>query len=383
MKILLVNDFPLDSFGGGEIHVRQLKRLLEEKGHEVVFYCPERKYSLFWKILNFPERKRIHSIVRKGSFDVVHVHSVSRNLSPLFLVGLPCRRVVMTIHSYCYCALGWGVDSSNRPLYGFGLGSILRCKNQYSGLRRIAYNVSRAVVFGLHRHIITRCVHVLVCPSKDLTRNMRAISRKLAAHVPHLNDDPSPALLANTKDPCLFLFVGRLSAEKGVDVALKALEYLVYAKGFQHIKLRIVGDGPAVDSLRLMTRQLHLEEHVEFTGKVEHSLLKMHYQSAVALLVPSLWLEAFGLINMEAMRNGTPVIGSQIGGIPDIVKHGRTGFLFSPGDHENLAKCMERLYGRVAISKKLGRQGRDFARMNFSKELCYRRLLSVYGVLRD
>ncbi len=92
---------------------------------------------------------------------------------------------------------------------------------------------------------------------------------------------------------------------------------------------------------------------MQFLGPRRH--VEAFMQASDCLICPSVWAEAVGLVNLEAMASGLPVIASRIGGIPEYVEDGRTGFLFAPGDHRELVGCLNRLLsdqpGRQAMSQ--------------------------------
>ena len=113
-------------------------------------------------------------------------------------------------------------------------------------------------------------------------------------------------------------------------------------------------------------------------GRIDNNKLYKYYQESIAVLVPSIWLEAFGRINIEAMKNKTPVIASNIGGIPDIVEHGKNGYLFKTGDYKEMSKYMKKLYKNVELSKQLGENGFKKVKKEFGEEKYYSNLLKIY-----
>ncbi|MCQ1535092.1 glycosyltransferase family 4 protein [Methanosarcina sp. KYL-1] len=133
------------------------------------------------------------------------------------------------------------------------------------------------------------------------------------------------------------LSVGRLVESKGVDVLILAMKEVVIK--FPDVKLFIVGDGPERNKLETLVENLNLNENVVFVGSVEHSLLPSLYASSDIFVLPSQNIggivEGLGVVLLEAMACGTPVIGSDIGGIKDIIIDGYNGFLVpekSPGE---------------------------------------------------
>jgi glycosyltransferase involved in cell wall biosynthesis len=155
------------------------------------------------------------------------------------------------------------------------------------------------------------------------------------------------------------LVVANLIAEKGVDVALRALALTPAA-----VVLWVVGGGVEADNLQALSHKLGVAERVRFFG--QQTLVEPFMQAADCLLCPSLWAEAAGLVNLEALSSGLPVLASRIGGIPEYVEDGKTGLLFPPANHEALAALMCRLAGHPAECRRLSAQARASAVERFS-----------------
>jgi glycosyltransferase involved in cell wall biosynthesis len=128
-----------------------------------------------------------------------------------------------------------------------------------------------------------------------------------------------------------FLYLGRLSAEKGVEILLRAWRPDLG-------RLVIAGDGPEGARLRALAG-----EAVEFLGAVPPERARELVAEARALLVPSLWYEAFPRVIVEAYASGVPVVASRIGALPEVVEEGVTGLLAEPGDPASWAEALSRL----------------------------------------
>lgn len=167
----------------------------------------------------------------------------------------------------------------------------------------------------------------------------------------------------------VLLFVAHVIKVKGGDVALRALAELP-----EEVELWIVGDGADQSRLRDLCKDLRLVDRVKFLGNQRN--VEPYMQAADCFVCPSLWGEATGLVNLEALASGLPVIASAIGGIPEFVDDERTGLLFPPGDHHQLAEKV-RLLGDPALYEQLSRAARTTAVERFSIE---RRLSEYVGV---
>ncbi len=157
--------------------------------------------------------------------------------------------------------------------------------------------------------------------------------------------------------PFRLLYVGRLSPEKGVGDLLRAVDYLHHEGG---ITLTVVGDGVCYEELKRLDR----ENAVFFLGRVPWgSELFMIMQQHDVLVLPS-YTEGLGLVLIEAMSQGTPVIGSRVGGIPELIADEETGLLVPPGDHRALAAAIRRLTSDSALYTKLSAAGLQVASEN-------------------
>lgn len=159
---------------------------------------------------------------------------------------------------------------------------------------------------------------------------------------------PSPDWPA---DDGYILFVGRLVEQKGVEYLLRAFSY-VHQK-FPEVRLKIIGHGEFAEWLERLSANLTLSSHVEFLKWVPHEQLASLYQRARLVVVPSVF-EPFGMVALEAMACKRPVVASRIGGLKEIVQHGKTGFLVHPKDHLDLAQWMMTLLADADLRKTMG-----------------------------
>jgi D-inositol-3-phosphate glycosyltransferase len=165
----------------------------------------------------------------------------------------------------------------------------------------------------------------------------------------------------------MILFVGRIDPVKGLDTLVRAMARVVEAdpRWRENACLCVVGgdrtDDPAlvnaemarIDALRA---ELGLSDIVTFLGPQSQESLVNYYNAAEVVVVPSRY-ESFGLVALEAMACGTPVIASDVGGLSTLVRHGRTGFLVPDGDPEALAARLLSLLENAGLRAILGEHG--------------------------
>jgi glycosyltransferase involved in cell wall biosynthesis len=168
-----------------------------------------------------------------------------------------------------------------------------------------------------------------------------------------------------------FVYLGRLVPEKGVATLIRAA-----AKA--GVRLRIIGTGPEEAAMRQLAAELGGE--VEFTGYLAGSALLAAVSSARAVVVPSEWYENAPISVMEASALGRVVIGANIGGIPELIRSGETGFVFTSGSVDSLVDVLTRVRGLAASSlRHIGAAGREWMRAEFSPEAYRNRMMDLYG----
>ena len=184
------------------------------------------------------------------------------------------------------------------------------------------------------------------------------------------------------------LFVGRLTPHKGVDVLIRALP--------DGAELTVVGSEGHDRELPernypALLRSLAAGRRVTFLGAVDDDDLPRLYRSAAVLVLPSVARtcygrqiavsELLGLVALEAMASGTPVIASRIGGLPEVVVDGVTGYLVEPGDESALRDRLRELLSDPQTAARMGRNARDRVVEEFTWDRCAERCLAAYGAL--
>ncbi len=177
------------------------------------------------------------------------------------------------------------------------------------------------------------------------------------------------------------LFVGRLASNKGLLPLLEAFAPL--ARDDPAATLLLVGaDGGMRAAVEARRRALGLHNRVRILGHLaDDALLADAYRGARLVVLPSDY-EAFGLVLLEALAQGTPVVASRVGGIPEFVEDGRAGLLVPPGDVPALAAALRRLWDDPALARRLGAFGRDEVVPRYSWEQVVDRLVDVYHEVR-
>ena len=172
-----------------------------------------------------------------------------------------------------------------------------------------------------------------------------------------------------------FLFLGRLSPEKGITELIQAMSLMRNADA----RLVLVGNhtGGDMETWHGKVRELGLEQRVEFRGFQTGEALRQTIREAIAVVMPVLWYENLPNAVLEAFAYGKPVIASDIGSMPELVEHGKTGLLCAPGDPRSIADALDVLADDPQEAERMGRAARARCEADFDPENYYRRMIAM------
>ncbi|MDE6802901.1 MAG: glycosyltransferase family 4 protein, partial [Muribaculaceae bacterium] len=334
---------------------------------------------------HFEAARKLDRLLRDERPDLAHVHLIWGQLTPSILRVLRRHKVpvVLTAHDYRIVC----------PAYAFrnGRGEICEKCHGTNFWHCIGGNCCRgskplSAMMAAEQYFRNTFFH----PAKmldgiiyvsDFCRN------KHEQYMPRLRELPAmrlynmamnilPEPAPRAAEP-FYLFLGRLSQEKGIETIIDAFSRMPY------LRVKIAGRGPLEAELKKKAESLGLA-NVEFLGFKSGAELQQLTAEAKALILPSRWYENNPMTVIEAYSAGTPAIGAEIGGIPEIVVDGRTGFRFESGDPDSLVEALNKMetldpeeYGRMQHA------ALDFARENFSLDQYYQRLIGFYQRVID
>jgi glycosyltransferase involved in cell wall biosynthesis len=414
LRILLVTDFYWPYLGGVEQHVRSLAHSLVRRGHHVTVATLAGKdlaadeddngvrirrlrsasQRMPW-LFSSPERPwappvpdpaitwQLRRLIVEDPPDIVHGHDwLARSFLPLrrWSQRRFGTRFVSSLHYYTIsCAKKnlmrterAGGDLIQTPCNGPGIAKCLACASRHYGAATGVVTTTANIVGALGER---RGARTIVAVSEAVARgNCLAPDGRRVVVVPNfLSADEAPrsetdALKAKLPDGDFILFVGDLRPMKGLDVLLEA-----YAQLGVSIPLVLIGkswpDTPTV-----------LPEGVIVHDRWPNAAVIEAFRRSAIAVVPSVWAEPFGIVVIEAMAGGTPVVGSDVGGIPEIIQHGVSGLLVPPGDARALREALSGLIADPARRRAMGeaarRRSQDFAAATVvpSLETVYRQL---------
>ena len=191
-----------------------------------------------------------------------------------------------------------------------------------------------------------------------------------------------PLKVNRDKNTFQILAVGYLIERKGFEYLIKAMEHVL--EKHENVKLKIVGSGPLEGKLKVLIKDLELKKNVEILKNVSDKGLLTLYNSSDIFVLPSVVdsqgnTEGLGVVLLEAMACGLPVIGSDVGGIPDIIEDGVTGFLVQEKDVVELSKKLINLVEDEKFRNKIALQGYESVQDNFAWEVVVKKYINLYN----
>lgn len=404
MKICLVNTYHYRR-GGDSTYTFDLADMLRAHGHEVVHFamkhrynveCPEEEFFVDYvdyreifesagpvarlraflrSVYSFEARNKFAALLDKTGPDIIHMQNFRRHLT-FSILGPALARdipIVFTAHDYdpvCPNSLfftgGEICEACGGKHYFRALPR--RCKQgSFAGTAAVvleSYFVRSMRYFHRVKRIITPSAFAR---EKFIECGLDGEKIKVIH-----NFIDTGSFVPSYGGGDYVIFFGRLVAEKGIDVLIEA------AAKTTDIKVLIAGEGPQRDYLEARRAEVGAA-NVEFLGYVDREDLLPLIQGSMFVVVPSIWYENFPYNVLESLALGKPVIGSRIGGIPETVEDGRTGFLVEPRDAETLARRMTLLAGDPALRENLGRNARARVEKEFSAGIHYDKLIALYN----
>lgn len=310
--------------------------------------------------------------------EVVHQHGISRQLSPSVLerahqLGIP---TVLTLHDYSLRCPAGTLSRTLAPecralsCAGHRYDRAVRFSCVHGSRAASAIAATELLVARALRRY-ERSVDLFLVPSHYVATRM--IESGLTADRVRLVPNAIEASPEEVTAPgSQILAYGRLVDVKGFDLAIAA------ARAMPAQKFVIAGEGPERGNLEAAAQGL---ANVEFTGLVSMEEIPALIRKSLAVLVPSIWPEPFGMVVLESWREGRAVIVTRRGALPEIVDHGRTGIVIEPGDALAAASAIQSLVDEPESAVRLGANGRREAETAYSMQAHLERLESTYREL--
>ena len=421
MKILLVNKFHYRK-GGAETYYLTVGSELERMGHEVAYFsmkhpnnlpCKWDRYFVIQREYNdvknplsavrdgialiySPEAKRnFQALCEEFRPDVVHLNNVHRQIT-LSILDAPYLKehhvpVFYTAHDYVTICPGYLMLDGEGRVCDACLedGKYRHCIENRCVKGSRAKSALAALEASFNRaHRSSERIDRVIAPSSFM-RSKLIEGGWPEGKVVALQNFADDAILARAsgvagdvtdRESPYLLFFGRLSAEKGVDVLLRAFDAAAPSLP-RDMRLIVVGDGPDATEFRELAASLDSASRIEFAGYQTGDALQTYVERASLAIASSRWRENMPYSIVEAFAAGTPVVGTRIGGIPELVADGVTGFACEPGDVATMADAMVRgaeTFLDAPVYVRMQESCRAYVRENCSRDKFMDQLVELY-----
>ena len=358
--------------------------VLSQYGHKVSSYVENNqkiarlpKVSVALRTLWSQESyRKVKRLLSQDEYDLIHVQNFFPLVSPSVYYAAQERNVpiVQAVRNYRFLC-------PNGQLYRDGHVCEI-CLKKSAKTAAIHYNCYRdsraasataASMLWLHDNLHSwQKVGKFISVSEFVKKKMIEggfPAEKISVKPNFVYPDPGLSIIKDN----YIVYVGRLQPEKGIHTLLATLPKLP-----RSIRVKVIGEGPLASDVIACAKKYNLE----YLGKLSLTDTYDVIGRAMALVIPSVWHEPFGRVVVEAYAKGTAVIGSRMGGIPELIDDGYTGYTFEAGSNEDLAEKIISVMDNKERAIEMGLQGRTkFLRM-YTPESNYSMLMDIYGQIK-
>lgn len=393
MKVLLIHNFYQSSSPSGEGVVFQNElKILEKNGIDVIKYTRHndeiQKFGIYdklglpfkniWSIETYREIKKL---IKKEKPDIAHFHNIWYLISPSAYyackdAGVP---IVQTLHNFrIFCANGLLLRN----------GKVCEACLNRAPWRSVLYGCYRGSHLCSIPIAMTEWTHQIVGTWKNVVNTYIALTnfsknKFIQAGLKQDKIYVKPNFLTNPPEPDYSnngyaIFIGRLSKEKGIDILIEAFKRLSIS-----LKLIIVGSGLLKNKLE-KTVKLENLSNIQFVCSIKHEQCIELLKKSSFLIMPSVCYEGFPVVICESFACGKPVIASNLGAMAELVEDGKTGFLFEPGNPEDLALKIKWMMENEDVCIEMGKNARKVFEEKYTGEKNFYISLKIYqNTLRE
>jgi len=327
------------------------------KVHRVLIELGHPNFITWTLIFNHFMEKKVAALGREVNFDVIHIHDWLTAPAGIASKHFLNKPLIATVHS---TEIGRSQGLHNPDSF---LIDGIEWWMTYEAKQVIV--CSNSVKSELENHFHLPPEKITVIPNGvdifnfDLNVNREDVKRRYGVR----------------PDERIILFVGRLVPQKGVDTLIRAVPHII--RQHRDVRILISGDGWSKGYLEELARSTGFREYIKFLGFIPDSELAKLMASADVLVIPSIY-EPFGIVALEGMAAGVPVVATNVGGLAEIIEHDRTGVLVYPGNPESIAWGVNRVLSDREYSNWLVQNARRKVQEAYSWDVIAERTLRVY-----
>lgn len=408
LKILIFNDYAHVEGGAGKVAIKSAINLAE-KGHEVIFFSAvgpisqellnskikkiicldhsdllnssNKLSSIISGIYNFRAVKKLKELLSEWKPDIAHFHGVSKALTwaPIKIINSYKIPSVYTLHDFALLCPNMGLYNfrTEKPCDLYENGKAVKCLFTNCDKRSYMQKLWRYFRFhytkdtlGIYKKIdgfiaVSNFVKEMFSGYLPTGKEIRVINNP----VDKIDKNIVPKI--TQKQKTIFLYVGRLSAEKGLDLLLNAIREV-------DANLVVIGEGEILSLVKKTASQLG-NQKINILGSQDEQKIDEQIQSCDAIILPSKVMETAGMVVLEAARLGKPSIVANQGGTLDFVKDNFSSILFEADSKNSLISAMQKFIDNPLLSDKLGKNARtSFGKVDYSIKRHVSELESFY-----
>lgn len=387
-RILIVHNY-YQVPGGEDTVVSNEKKMLEDNGHEVILYSRnnselkelskfQKLFLPFTTIFSLKTYREVKKIIIDKKIDIVHVHNTLCLISPsVYYASFTCKvPIVQTIHNFrllCPGATFYRDGAICEDCVSEGLKCAVKHKcYRGSFTQTLAY----VITLFVHRLLNTYKKLNYICLTEfnkqkllELNRKgkNRIDGRKVFVKPNFVNVDRKVIPFEQRKNQ--FVFAGRLDKLKGINLLLEAW------RDIKEFDLIICGTGPEKEWCNDFIEKNELT-NVKMMGLFPNTKVMSIIAESKALILPTQWYEGFPMTVVESFACGTPVIGSDIGNVGNLIKDGINGLKFNSGSVNSLINTIKNIHDMVLSCK-------NQYNSNYPADINYQQLLKIYQMSKD
>ena len=404
MRILVCNKY-FKKHGASTKYFFGLCQKFEEAGHEVIHfsmvdhlneYSAYSKYFVpnvdfnestsplvyakeYFRSINYVDAARkVENLIKDTKPEIVMLFNIYHHISPSILkifkeYSIP---VVQLLEDYFLICPSYRLYAKNNVCELCKNGKYYNVIKQKCFRESYFRSFAASSVAYIHNLLksYTGYISYYIAPSEFVKNKFIefGFDKKKIEVIPHAL--PLDKIKPNYFSNDYILYIGVIEEWKGVYTLIKSMQILKS----QGIKLIILGNGRQLRELEDKVNGLNLNGIVNFPGYIIDEKFQEIVKHARFIIVPSEWYEVFGTVIWEAFAYGKPVIGTNIGAIPELVKENITGLLFNPKDENELAQKINFLYSNRKLVENMGRNARTLIESSLNMDVNYQKTISLF-----
>ena len=401
MRILLAHNH-LKPIGGAEVFYLEVGRVLESYGHEVAYFSPKdqgldspylkyfpevidyKKSGILGGLLNIKNlvynkeaKNKFNNLIQDFKPDLVHVFAIYVRLTPSILDA--CKEnnvpVIMSCNDYKHICPNYKLFQNGKLCEQCKGGKFYNTVKNKCSKNSYKYSVASALEAYTHEYlnIYRKNVDLFLFASEFMAKKTEEFWGKENFKWSTLKNPFNSNSFENSMiyDDYI-LYFGRLIDEKGVDVLIKAMKFN------KHIPLKIIGNGPYEENLKQLAKDLELK-NVSFLGSMWGEELNEVLSKCKFVVVPSVWHENFPYVILQSFALGKAVIGTNRGGIPEMVIDGEFGYVYNAQDDKMLSQKILSLWNNSELNKKMGMNAKKHVDQKFNDQNFYKQIMNAYS----